>query len=307
MIGMGKLLAVLLGVAVSAARLTGQELKKKVLIIGVDGCRTDCLKAAKAPHLHDLIEKGAFADKTHVLSERKTGADTVSGPGWANILTGVWPDKHGVRDNNFEGCNFQEFPHFFKRLKQARPQAFTASYVTWEPIHQRIVTAANDSQAMLRPKERDRDGDARGTARAIDLLKGGDPDVVFVCFDSVDGAGHKQAFHPASTAYLRAIEEADAQIGQILEAMRERKSYSNEDWLVIICTDHGGRGLDHGNGHTAPEICEVFLIISGPSARRGKIEAPTYQVDVAVTVLAHLGVPIDPSWKLDGHPIGLKE
>ncbi|HUS39634.1 MAG TPA: hypothetical protein VMX74_09300 [Pirellulales bacterium] len=49
------------------------------------------------------------------------------------------------------------------------------------------------------------------------------------------------------------------------------------------------------------------LIVSGPSAKRGKIEGPTFLVDVPVTALHHLGVEIDPAWKLDGHPVGLKQ
>ncbi|MGB1841464.1 MAG: DUF4983 domain-containing protein [Longimicrobiales bacterium] len=29
-------------------------------------------------------------------------------------------------------------------------------------------------------------------------------------------------------------------------------------------------------------------------------------VDVAVTALTHLGIPVDPSWQLDGRPVGLR-
>jgi hypothetical protein len=50
----------------------------------------------------------------------------------------------------------------------------------------------------------------------------------------------------------------------------------------------------------------VFLIISGPGAAPGKIAGPTYLVDVAATALTHLGIPLDPTWKLDGHPVGLR-
>jgi predicted AlkP superfamily pyrophosphatase or phosphodiesterase len=300
------LLAVLLGTFSSSGTAAGEESKKKVLIVGIDGCRADALLAAKAPNLHGLIRDGVLAEKTQVLANRPTGADTVSGPGWASILTGVWADKHGVRDNKFEGANFKEFPHFFRHLKQARPQAFTASYVTWEPIHQRMVTAADDSQAMLKGKEPYREGDARGVQKALTLLKEGNPDALLVHLDNVDGTGHSKGFSPKVPEYLQAIEEVDAHIGRLLEALHKRPTYVREDWLIIVCTDHGGKGTGHGSGHKVPEVREVFLIISGPSVERGKIVGPTYLVDVAVTALTHLGVPIEPKWQLDGRPVGLK-
>ena len=50
----------------------------------------------------------------------------------------------------------------------------------------------------------------------------------------------------------------------------------------------------------------IFAIVSGAAARRGKLDEQTYLVDVPVTALVHLGVPIDPKWKLDGKPIGLR-
>src|SRR5262249_34107101 len=91
------------------------ERANKVLIVGIDGCRTDALLKAKAPHLHGLIRSGAFSESTRVLPEHDTGVDTSSGPGWSAILTGVWADKHRVRDNSFEVSNYIDYPHFFQR------------------------------------------------------------------------------------------------------------------------------------------------------------------------------------------------
>jgi arylsulfatase A-like enzyme len=74
---------------------------------------------------------------------------------------------------------------------------------------------------------------------------------------------------------------------------------------VVVTSDHGGKGKGHGDGHQSPEILNSFLIVSGPSAERGKFTEQTYLVDAPVTVLTHLGVKIDPSWKLDGRAVGL--
>src|SRR5205085_10178162 len=122
-----------------------------------------------------------------------------------------------------------------------------------------------------------------------------------------DASGHRNGFHPALAPYRFAIEQVDAHIGRILEALRARKSYAREDWLILVTSDHGGKGFKHGGGQKEPEVIHSFLIVSGHTAARGKIDGPTYLVDVAPTVLAHLGVPLDPEWKLDGRPVGLNK
>ncbi len=280
--------------------------RKKALFIGIDGCRTDALKSARTPHIDSLIRDGAFTENTDILGPRSTGADTVSGPGWSNLLTGVFPDKHGAKDNKFHGTKYKEFPHFFARLKEARPKAFTASFVTWEPIYSRITTAADVSVVFETDKHDYRTYDAQAKGKACETLATKDPDAVFLYFGNVDETGHQKGFHPTVPEYVAAIEEVDAHIGDVLRTIERRPTYADEDWLILVGTDHGGLNKDHAKGHNTPEIRKVFLIVSGRSAERGLIESPTYQVDLPVTALAHLGVAADPKWKLDGRVVGLK-
>ena len=94
---------------------------KKVLFIGIDGCRFDAIQAARAPHLDRLMAEGCYDADCQILGERFTGNDTVSGPGWSSILTGVWADKHGVLNNDFKVKHYEEYPHFFARLKEVQP------------------------------------------------------------------------------------------------------------------------------------------------------------------------------------------
>ncbi|MFQ6047327.1 MAG: alkaline phosphatase family protein, partial [Gemmatimonadales bacterium] len=66
---------------------------KKVLLIGLDGVRVDILAQAATPNIDALIANGTFSEWA------RTGTPTVSGPGWSSMLTGVWPEKHGVHSN----------------------------------------------------------------------------------------------------------------------------------------------------------------------------------------------------------------
>ncbi len=264
--------------------------QKKALIIGIDGCRPDALLACKAPHLRGLIQNGAFSDKA------QTGDITVSGSGWGSLLTGVWREKHGVRGNDFKLSNFAEFPDMLARVKKARPDNFVASIVHWAPIQQQIVKKADVTTAYKT--------DALVAKAACQLLNEKNPDVLFIHFDEVDGAGHKHGFNPKLKQYLDAIEKTDEYVGTLLKALENRQTYAQEDWLILVSTDHGGTAKSHGQN--IPEHRTIFLIVSGKSAARGAIEPAPVIVDLAPTVLRHLEIPIEEKWGLDGRAVGLK-
>lgn len=290
--------------------LTAAEPAKKVLYIGIDGTRFDAIEKADTPNLDALMKNGIHSPSCQILGDRYKKNDTISGPGWSSILTGVWADKHGVHNNTFAGMNYKDFPHFFARLKEVRPQAKTASYVTWEPIFKHITSAADES---LNFEQKDHGildydrYDTQATDATVKQLTEGNPDALFLYIGQVDVAGHAKGFHPTVPEYVAAIERADKLVGRAVAAMKTRKTFAAEDWLVLVTSDHGGKGTGHGGGHTTPEILNSFLIVSGASAKRGVFADPVYLVDAPVTALAHLGVKAKDDWKLDGKPVGLKK
>ena len=285
---------------------SGAEQQKKVLYLGIDGCRFDALRVANTPHLDRLIDQGCYDDQTQILGKRYQGNDTISGPGWSSILTGVWADKHGVNDNQFRGKNYERFPHFFSRLKEVQPEARTVSVVTWGPIHEHIVSAADVDISVSTDDADYERADAEGADHVVQALAESDSTVVFYYIGQVDETGHKYGFHPSVPPYIEAIERADALVGRVLKALEARESYANEAWLILVTSDHGGKGTSHSKGHDIPEIRNSFAVVSGSMAHRGRIEGTTYLVDVPVTALSYLGIPLKAEWELDGRPIGLK-
>ena len=285
------------------------ETVKKALYIGIDGTRFDSIEKADTPNLDALIANGVHSPTCLILGERYQKNDTISGPGWSSILTGVWADKHGVHDNSFNGRKYEQFPHYFARLKEVRPEAKTASFVTWKPIAEHITSAA-DVNANFEDKDHgvlDYDRyDTKATEAAVKHLGEADPDAVFLYLGQVDVAGHTHGFHPSVPEYLAAIERADKLVGRAVAGVKARKTFAQEDWLVVVTSDHGGKGTGHGGGHQTPEILNSFLIVSGNAAKRGTFEEQVYLVDAPVTVLKHLGVGAKDEWKLDGRPLGLK-
>lgn len=282
--------------------------RPKVLVIGIDGCRHDAVVAADTPHIDAIIARGTRFVGTDILSPTRTDqANTVSGPGWSNLLTGVWPNKHGVKNNRFVGSNYERYPHFFSRAKAAKPELQTASFSDWGPIAENILSGSD--KTVNQPAE-GAEGytkhDAELTTQCSEHLRNLDPDLVFLYLGQVDECGHAFGFHPTVKKYTQAIERVDAHIGQVVQAIESRPTYATEDWLILICTDHGGAGTDHGDGHTNPDIRRTFMVVSGPSAEIDAKQTQTYQVDVVATALTHLKIPLHKDWELDGQPVGLK-
>ena len=285
----GPALVLVLSLMAHAPLAGGSGPRRRVLIFGLDGCRPDALLAANTPNIDRLREGAAFSFRA------QTGDVPISGPGWSSALTGVWRDKHGVSDNTFAGARFDLYPIIFCRLKAGGGSAVTEAVVRWPPLETELIACAD---ASLAPGS-----DAEAGQEAVRLLSESDPDVLFVHLNSPDSAGHAVGFSPDSPGYLEAIEAADGQIGLVLAAVKGRPRFPEEEWLILVTTDHGGSGTDHHAD--IPENRTTFLIVNGPRVAAGEIEPPPVIVDVAATALTFLGIAIDPSFGLDGRPVAL--
>ena len=292
---------------------------RKVLVIGIDGCRSDALQQANTPVLDGLIASGLFTyDAWHC-------GITVSGPSWSTIMTGTWWNKHGVTSNAYTGSNFNSYPYFPTRAKELKPNLQCVQVVEWAPMSDNVY---NDG---WNKKLKTPDGDGASTA-AVAATEIVDPnlDCMFVYFDAVDLTGHSSGFSPTNPSYIQAIENVDSRIGVVLNALYSRTNYATEDWLILITTDHGGTGTGHG-GNSLQER-QIWWIANGASVTHQQITAAdpgTYnpliigifnqsgvdtallkqspvQSDIAVTALHHLiydtGVKPEEqaAWKLDG-------
>ncbi len=279
---------------------------RRALVIGLDGLRSDALKLAvesgRAPHIAGLIADGAVTWKAMsggwtARNDDPTKQTTVSGPGWASVLTGVWRDKHGVSGNDFRGKQFDRYPAVFQRLHEVEPRSVSASLVSWAPINDHMVAPLGEDVCgcFTFTDGTQSQTDADLTAKTISLLGSSDPQLVFYYQGNIDAAGHRFGFSPEVSDYMDAIELADARIGRVLEALRKRPTIGGEDWLFIVTSDHGGIGKSHG-GHT-PEERVIPFIASGGSVPRGEISQQVIgQVAVPATVFRHLGLGIPESW-----------
>ncbi len=303
---------ILLIASIVFAQLTNASQVQKVLIIGVDGTRSDALQKANTPHLDAIISTSFF---TYESWHRGI---TISGPSWSSIMCGVEYKKHGVTDNTYSNSNFNQYPYFTTHAKTCLPDLYCVQITQWPAMSDYVYNDSWDKKIIVE------DGNgAQSVSEAQTQLTNPNLDVLFVYFDEVDLAGHASGFSPSNPAYLHAIETVDGHIGSIVTALHNRPTYQEEEWIILITTDHGGLFTGHGGdtpwergiwwiGQGNQKTAKQLTGVKDPGSIHIGIYDPAIAAqspgpcDIAVTALDHLlkrsdcKPVINPKWDLDG-------
>lgn len=286
---------------------------RKVLFIGCDGVRGDVLREIPTPNIDLLTEKAVYS------YDAINNGITISGPGWSNLFTGVLHDKHNVTGNSFEAHQLEAHPDFLQVIKKHLPHYETAAFYTWLPIG--IILNEVDIRVA---RKYALGGDAYIHRLAQDYLKNESADATVVYYADADVAGHNYGFDIEVAPYYREIVRFDRYVGDLIEAIHARPFREEEDWLVVISTDHGGYKTGHG-GETMGER-NIFLIAAGDEVKPRQIsrrkgpkpkssdplslehlkkhgydQVPT-QLDAMPTILDFLDIPMK-TYELEGRSL----
>ena len=286
--------------------------KRKVLIIGIAGVRSDAFQKANTPTIDGVIANGFY---TYMSWHR---GHTLSAPSWSTIMCGVEYNKHKVENNTYVGNDYANFPYFPVRAKSCVPNLYCTQIVQWAPMSDNLTNHGWNQKIKVGYGAGNQSVSASQTQLANPNL-----DVLFVCLDEADIVGHTTGFSPDNAEYIKAIETIDGHINSILTALHNRPDYANEDWIVLLTTDYGGIGITHGTNTDQERI--IWWV--GAGNRTGSHQPPSTvdpgsvatnnydpvkgaknpgQYDIAVTALDHLlrgtscTPTINPSWGLDG-------
>lgn len=277
---------------------------KRVLIVGWDGVRDDERRAARTPHLDGLAAHGfEAAVRVHEANP------TISGPVWTTVATGVHSDRHGVLHNDLRPHDHAALPDVLTLIRRADRAATTYAAAGWAPL----VTADSggplfadgDSYYPVAPAGADKLAaqaamDADVVARTMSELRDRDHSAVFSYVGLPDEIGHAEG---VTARYRASIETCDDYLGSLLEVIDARPSRADEDWLIIVTTDHGHRDEgDHGGD--SDEERSAWLVAAGPGVV-ASCGSGVDHADIPVTVLDFLGVEIDGD--LAGRPFGLRD
>ncbi|MEV0246776.1 alkaline phosphatase family protein [Nocardia sp. NPDC050712] len=292
LLSLAALVVALLSATLAPATAQAESRNRHVVVFGVDGLTWDSIPPADTPTLDELIATG-YSSQSWLYAP--PFAPTVSGPGWATVLTGVWPDRHRVLGNDFAGHALGRYPDLLSRVEAGLPGARTYAATDWQHIDEFILGDGIDRKLVLRDDYRVNDQQVADDASAWIAEHG--PAASFVYFGNVDESGHTCG--TAGACYRPAIEGVDRQIGQVLAAIRARPDFRSEEWLFLVTTDHG-HTPGGGHGGTSRAERQTFLIAAGAGVPHSVPVLEPRLVDVAATALDFLGVA---RTGLDGVPI----
>ena len=191
--------------------IDSSKINRKVLLIGIDGFRSDALLSTSTPFIYNMITDSSinqYHNLSHIVEEY-----TLSGPNWSSILTGVHYHKHNVIDNSFDDPNYIVYPTFFKYIENALSFINTSSIVNWNPINDYILSSTVDFCSSV-------DNDSMVFETAYELLINSNPinsDIIFLHFDEPDAMGHSYGFSPAVNEYMDKLTEIDFYVKSLFD------------------------------------------------------------------------------------------
>lgn len=291
-------------VAAAAAVEVPADPSPNVLVIGVDGTNLSRVLADLAnTNFFGLMQDGTTAPASIA------GHTTISNPSWTSILTGAWGEKTGVVNNVFTPWTYDDWPTVFTQLESFNPGIATTSIANWNVISAIAGAGAigADEIVDIAQIEGDTDwlltDDAVGDATELAIMAADPtvPNFVFSYFVGVDENGH--LYGGASPQYAEAIRNVDRNLGEILQAIGDWEAVNNEQWTILVVTDHGHqpqKGLGHG--FQSPDETATFVIAENPNLfASGAINLRYQIVDVTPTVLTLFGG--SPAADSDGVPL----
>ena len=266
----------------------GLEGIEHVVIIGVDGLSPDGVQKAHTPALNHMIQNGAYS-----LAARAV-LTTSSSQNWASMTMGAAPEQHGITSNDWERDNFSIeptakgpedlFPSIFSELRAAEPDAYISAIYDWGGFGRLYPHSVVDANI-------DAEGPQDAVDKAREQFMAHRPRLTFIHLDHVDHAGH--TYGHGSDEFYASVEEADRLIAEVLAGLEEAGMATQT--LVIVSSDHGGKGKGHG-GESMAEL-EIPWLAYGPGVVAGKhLTVPINTYDTAATVLLALGVSQPYAW-----------
>ncbi len=293
----------------------GRAVQPNVLLITLDTTRADRLGAygyagVQTPVINRLAAEG-------VLFERAITAAPLTLPAHTSIMTGLYPPRHGVRDN---GGFFvrDETVTLAERLREQgyRTGAFVGAYVLdsrwglnqgFDTYHDEFDLAKFDTPSLAtveRPANEVAD-------HALAWLEKGPPATPFFAWvHFFDPHSPYRAPEPygrlyAQQPYLGEIAFTDSQIGRLVTFLEQQQLLENT--VVVVVGDHGESLGEHGEGTHGfflyDATTRVPLIIRAPrrEPHPRRVGTVVRTVDLLPTVLEFIGLPV--ADRIDGRSL----
>jgi arylsulfatase A-like enzyme/tetratricopeptide (TPR) repeat protein len=274
-----------------------------VVLVTIDTLRADAVgfggnTRVETPTLDRLAAAGRVFDDAHAHN-------VVTLPSHTNILTGLYPYQHGVRDNSGFALS-PKVPTLAALLKQAgmATGAFVGAYPLdaryglnqgFDVYDDKFPRGSNPEQFVMAERRGDQ---VVAAARAWwDGQKGKRRFLWVHLYDPHAAYEPPEPFASRyrDNPYLGEVAATDSFLAPLLSPFLEGREAPA---LVIVTADHGESLGEHGElTHglfTYEGTLKVPLVVWGAGISPQKDHRPARHVDIVPTVLAYLGLPPHP-------------
>ena len=239
-----------------------RDLQPTVILISLDGFRYDYLNRYRPANLNSLAADGVRARWMIPSFPSKTF------PNHYTIATGLYPQHHGIVENNI-------YDPVFKAVftLSDRKEVEDGRWWLGEPIW---VTAEKQGQRSGSVFYPGTEGEIAGTRPSfwkkydermsndvrvdtilswLDLPRDQRPTFLALYFSDPDDAGH--AFGPISSETKKAVLKVDGEIGRLIKGLKAREIFSQIN--LIIVSDHGMTRVKWSNAILLDKLFDTKL------------------------------------------------
>ncbi len=219
----------------------GQISKPYVILVSLDGFRYDYAKKYHAEHLLALAAEGASAPEGMLPAY-----PSITFPNHYTIVTGLYPEHHGIVANNFYDPARKE-TYSYRDSKAVGDGTWYGGTPLWVLAEQQGMRSASffwvgseaDIQGVRPTYYLKFDGKFPNPKRVEQVLAWlrlpaeQRPHMITLYFSDTDSAGHR--YGPDSPQVADAVHELDGEIGKLMDGLKEIKLPVD----LIVLADHG--------------------------------------------------------------------
>ncbi len=222
--------------------LTAKNNQPYIILISFDGFRWDYLDRGLTPNIDKIVNNGVKAISLRPVFPSKTFPNHIS------IVTGLYPENHGIIFNSFEDPFKNERYSLGNKAAKGNPRWYSGEFI-WETAEKQGITTASyfwpGSELTLdykRPTyfkyyKHDTPYNKR-IKEVIDWLRlphHQRPHFITLYFHETDSQGHD--YGPNSKEVNEAISLLDKQIGELSRGLTDIGLKDSLD--IIVVSDHG--------------------------------------------------------------------
>ena len=301
------------------AKISGFSKTRKTVFIIIDGVPADVIERLNLPAINEIASQGAYA-RAYTGGEvgEYSQTPTISAIGYTNLLTATWLNKHNVGGNSNLKPNYNYWT-IFRIAKEQEREYKTAIYSSWTDNRTVLLGEGKKETGYLKidyvcdgfdldtlcfpQKDKELhifDIDEHVSKQAAKGIRNDAPDLSWVYLWYTDDAGHIEGNGSFFDEYTK---QADLQIERIWQAVQYREKHFDEEWMVVVTTDHGRTESGYGHGGQSERERTTWIATNQQVNKHFRKDGLSI-IDIAPSICRFMRfeVPRDVLWEQDGIP-----